>query len=55
MLEKPRWEDFEWRVEGEAGKAGNRFAYLGNGFSTREAEGENACWYLDEGLERMDC
>ncbi|PQE11649.1 phenylacetone monooxygenase protein [Rutstroemia sp. NJR-2017a WRK4] len=46
MLEKPRWEDFEWRVSGE-----NRFAYLGNGFSTREGEegGEkDSTWYMGE-------
>jgi hypothetical protein len=44
MLESPRWEDFEWRVSG-----GNRFAYLGNGFSTREGEGEeDSTWYMGE-------
>ena len=25
----------------------NRFEYLGNGFSTKEAPGQNATWYLD--------
>jgi hypothetical protein len=43
MLESPRWEDFEWRRESR-----NRFQYLGNGFSTREAAGEDPTWYLDE-------
>jgi hypothetical protein len=43
MLESPRWEDFEWRAETK-----NRFAYLGNGFSTKEGEGEDPTWYLDE-------
>jgi len=42
MLESPRWEDFEWRREHR-----NRFRYLGNGFSTKEGEGEDATWYLD--------
>jgi len=43
MLENPRWEDMEWK-----GEERNRFAYLGNGFSTREGEGKDASWYLDE-------
>lgn len=43
MLETPRWEDFEWRTEGR-----NRFQYLGNGFSTKEGEGGDPTWYLDE-------
>ena len=42
MLERPRWEDFEWKSA-----AKNRFAYLGNGFSTKEAPGQNSTWYLD--------
>ncbi|KAH8590837.1 hypothetical protein B0O99DRAFT_654712 [Bisporella sp. PMI_857] len=42
MLENPRWEDFEWRREVK-----NRFQYLGNGFSTKEAPGENSTWYWD--------
>lgn len=55
MLETFRAEDFEYvyddRAGGkEGGKAnGNRFAYLGNGFSTRElTEGGDSTWYLDE-------
>jgi len=43
MLESPRWEDFEWSTETR-----NRFAYLGNGFSTREGEGEDQTWYWDQ-------
>ncbi|KIM98172.1 hypothetical protein OIDMADRAFT_129122 [Oidiodendron maius Zn] len=42
MLELPRWEDFEWKSA-----AKNRFAYLGNGLSTKEAPGQNSTWYLD--------
>jgi hypothetical protein len=46
MLENPRWEDMEWKREGVEK---NRFAYLGNGISTREEEeGSDMAWYLDE-------
>ncbi|APA10274.1 hypothetical protein sscle_06g050440 [Sclerotinia sclerotiorum 1980 UF-70] len=60
MLEGPRWEDFEWRSGGREGGGGeggsgrgevNRFAYLGNGFSVREGEGERVgddTWYWGE-------
>lgn len=50
MLETVRAEDFEYVYEGEGGKAKkNRFRYLGNGFSTRELEGDgDPTWYLDE-------
>lgn len=44
MLEEPRWEDFEWRRENR-----NRFAYLGNGFSTKEADDAEATAYFDRG------
>ena len=33
-MRHPRWEDYEFRYE--AGKAANRFSYLGNGFTPRE-------------------
>jgi hypothetical protein len=42
MLEHPRWEDFELKTA-----AKNRFSYLGNGLSTKEAPGQNSTWYLD--------
>lgn len=53
MLETFRAEDFEYvydRAGGDGVQAGsNRFAYLGNGFSTRELEeGVDSTWYLDE-------
>lgn len=35
-LKHPRWEDFHMDKTPEA--AVNRFAYLGNGFSSREAK-----------------
>lgn len=46
MLEGFRGEDWEYRYLG--GSGANRFAYLGNGFSTREADGEDTTWYLDD-------
>ncbi|KAK4043690.1 hypothetical protein C8A01DRAFT_32219 [Parachaetomium inaequale] len=57
MLERFRGEDWEFVYlpsadgEGEGeGRRGNRFAYLGNGFSTRELDPEgDSTWYLDEG------
>lgn len=52
MLKQPRWEDFEWRVEGGGsgsgrgkGGRGNRFAYLVNGFSIGEVDGGDYTWY----------
>lgn len=50
MLETVRTEDYEYVFDGVEGKRGrNRFAYLGNGFSTRELEGGgDQTWYLDE-------
>lgn len=53
MLEGFRGEDWEFvylesGAEGKSG-GGNRFAYLGNGFSRRELEPEgDTAWYLDE-------
>ena len=42
MLERFRGEDFEYVYE-----KGQRFGYLGNGFSTKELdEGEDKTWYL---------
>jgi hypothetical protein len=46
MLERFRGEDWEYVYEG-GGR--NRFAYLGNGFSTKElTPGVDSTWYLDE-------
>jgi hypothetical protein len=42
MLEEPRWEDWNWTSQNA-----NRFAYLGNGFSSLEDEGRDKAWYLD--------
>lgn len=45
MLERFRGEDWEYVYEG-----GNRFGYLGNGFSTKELDPQgDSTWYLDEG------
>ncbi|KAG7292499.1 hypothetical protein NEMBOFW57_002534 [Staphylotrichum longicolle] len=47
MLERFRGEDWEYVYEGEGG--GNRFGYLGNGFSTKELDPRgDSTWYLDE-------
>ncbi|KAK5049830.1 hypothetical protein LTR84_003948 [Exophiala bonariae] len=42
MLLEPRWEDFKWTRISE-----NRFAYLGNGHCTMDAEGKDKAWYMD--------
>lgn len=48
MLERFRGEDWEYVYE-NAGARQNRFAYLGNGFSTKElGPGADSTWYLDE-------
>lgn len=48
MLERFRGEDWEFVYEGD-GRKRNRFAYLGNGFSTRELDPSvDSTWYLDE-------
>lgn len=49
MLDEPRLEDYEWSTFSK-----NRFGYLGNGFSIREAEGRDSTYYFDnpdEGFE----
>ncbi|KFG84108.1 putative steroid monooxygenase [Metarhizium anisopliae] len=46
MLEKPRFEDFDWQTFGR-----NRFAYLGNGFSTKENPGRDTTYYFDNPYE----
>ncbi|CAK7212641.1 hypothetical protein SEUCBS140593_001571 [Sporothrix eucalyptigena] len=43
LLKEPRYEDWEWTNVNPA----NRWAYLGNGFSTMEAEGKDLTWYFD--------
>ncbi|RMJ03531.1 hypothetical protein CDV36_014938 [Fusarium kuroshium] len=51
MLENPRHEDFEWES-----LSSNRFAYLGNGFSMKEEEGQDTAFYFDDpasGFERL--
>ncbi|EXJ68397.1 uncharacterized protein A1O5_08189 [Cladophialophora psammophila CBS 110553] len=41
-LREPRWEDYEYEYEVDAGGVGrNRFAYLGNGHTVDEEHGEN--------------
>lgn len=47
----PRWEDWEWTSSNQ-----NRFAYLGNGFSTMDDEGRDKSWYFgnpEEGYESI--
>ena len=43
MLDEVRYEDYEITYCSR-----NRFAYLGNGFSVREAPGLDTTWYLDD-------
>jgi hypothetical protein len=43
MLNHFRGEDWEYVYE----TRGNRFAYLGNGFSTIEFDGSDSTWYLE--------
>jgi cation diffusion facilitator CzcD-associated flavoprotein CzcO len=37
LRSSPRWEDWEWEVKNASG---NRFAFLGNGWTVKEATGE---------------
>jgi len=39
-LKKPRWEDYEFTY-----MTGNRFEYLGNGFTEEEGRGESNEWF----------
>jgi hypothetical protein len=51
MLESVRYEDWQWK-----GYNKNRFSYLGNGFSTKEAAGKDLSWYFnspEEGYETI--
>ncbi|KAJ6564197.1 hypothetical protein B0H19DRAFT_1219731 [Mycena capillaripes] len=41
LLKNPRMQDYHFEYEG------NRFAFCGNGFTTRETEGQDLAWYLD--------
>ncbi|SCO91332.1 related to steroid monooxygenase [Fusarium oxysporum] len=43
MMNEPRYEDYIWKSTNR-----NRFAYLGNGFSLREVEGQDITWFLDK-------
>ena len=40
-LESPRFEDYDWEY-----KSGNRWSFLGNGFSQRESLGADLGWYI---------
>ena len=42
MMANPRYEDWEWTY-----LSPNRFAYLGNGFTTQEGEGKDLTYYFD--------
>ncbi|KAJ6503581.1 cyclohexanone monooxygenase [Mycena sanguinolenta] len=41
LLKNPRTQDYHFEYEG------NRFAFCGNGFTTRETEERDLAWYLD--------
>lgn len=42
-LASPRYEDYIWKYEDK-----NRFAYLGNGFSSAEKRGGDLSWYIKD-------
>lgn len=42
-LASPRFEDYDWKYENS-----NRFAYMGNGFSTAEKRTGNLSWYIKD-------
>ena len=52
LLESPRYEDYDIRYWHE-----NKFAFLGNGFTTREQDGRDITYYLgsldDDGVDRQ--
>lgn len=52
LLENPRYEDYDIRYWNE-----NKFAFLGNGFTTREEDGRDITYYLgllnDEGVDEQ--
>ncbi|KAF9076089.1 FAD/NAD-P-binding domain-containing protein, partial [Rhodocollybia butyracea] len=51
LLTNPRWEDWDY----EYGYAGNRFGYLGNGFTMRELDGRDTTFYygLLDGVDKQ--
>lgn len=50
-LRAPRWEDFSWK---SANPAGNRFGWLGNGWSITLTEGDPS-WFLDPDIIDEPC
>ncbi|KAM0346545.1 hypothetical protein ACHAP4_011681 [Fusarium culmorum] len=50
-LRAPRWEDFNWK---SANPAGNRFGWLGNGWSITITEGDPS-WFLDPDVVDEPC
>lgn len=40
LIEHPRYEDYDIKY-----KSGNRWAFLGNGFSTRDYDGRDITWF----------
>ncbi|KAL1648869.1 hypothetical protein SLS58_002049 [Diplodia intermedia] len=45
-LRSPRWEDFVYEYVGEDGEEGNRMAWLGDGWSQKQRDGEDLAFYL---------
>lgn len=43
VMKTPRWEDYDIEYI-----RGNRFAFFGNGTTSREATGGDVSWYLSE-------
>lgn len=48
LLNNMRWEDWEY----EYGYAGNRFGYLGNGFTQREKDGRGELTHFEQTKRR---
>lgn len=42
VMKSPRFEDYKW----ESTVKGNRWSFLGNGFSQRESAGADLSWYI---------
>ncbi len=49
-LREVRWEDYDinyWKGDGK-GKGGNRFAFMGNGYTETELGEGDPVWYFDD-------
>jgi hypothetical protein len=51
LIEHPRYEDYDMEYKSE-----NRWAFLGNGFSTRDYDGRDVTWFwgLVDGKDKSE-